>query len=109
MYELKIISEIVLFPDTSTTKNAIANKIYIINNAFTIPYRTPPISLHCFINGNDVIASDTNVNNCNTALATINIISKTTILVIFTANVPAVSYTISFCVFVTASVAYFSK
>ena len=63
MCELDIISEIVLFPDTRTIKNTIANNIYTINNAFIIPYITPPTSLHCFINGNDVIASDTNVSN----------------------------------------------
>ena len=57
----------------------------------------------------DVIASDTNVSNTNTALTIINIASRTIILVIFTAIVPAVSDTISFCVFVTVSLAYFSK
>ena len=59
--------------------------------------------------GNEVIISDTNVNSCNTALTIINIIRNTTTFITFTANVFAVSYTISFCVFVTASSTYFCK
>ena len=97
------------FPVINITKNTIANIAYIISNAFITPYSTPPTSLHCFIIGNEVMISDISVNSCNNALIIINIIRNTITFMTFTAIVLAVSYTISFCVFVTASSTYFSK
>ena len=82
-------------------------KIDVIDEKFRGLFDT--IIREDIIGTDEVIISDTNVNICSTALTIINIIRNTTTFITFTANVFAVSYTISFCVFVTASSTYFCK
>ena len=85
MYELDTTSEIAVLEVNPTTKLTIARTTYIINNAFTKPYKIPPTSSSCFKIGNDVIASATKVNANNATLTPINITINTIKFIIFSA------------------------